>query len=290
MPNILLARYNEEDRFIRFLMISDTEIGTFQPVNHSLVGDKGREILRESFEAAQTAGLPISPVSSTEGAGAVAAQQWIPFDQQTPVHEPEKIFELGDGLFLGSCFGAEYDPIFDPSVIGIKAVVNITCGSGRVPNKFEALGVEYINFAVHDQPGEMAIRDAIDRGCPVVKSWLDSNKLVLVHCSAGLSRSVTFVVAFLMKTHRITLKNAVEFVQSRRGRKLQINPTFWMELASIERTIFGLPSRSTPSFDFRMWWREDFGRMGFSEELIDNALINVGDWTDFDRAFSALLG
>jgi hypothetical protein len=259
------------------------------PPADTFVTEEGRILLASSFEAAKAAGLPRLSSTTRETIAAVAAQQWVPFDQQTPVLEPEKIFDLGNGLFLGSCFGAEYDPIFDPTVIGISAVVNITCGSGRVPNKFESLGVEYINFEVHDQPGETAIRDAIDRGYPIVNQWLDSNKLVLIHCSAGLSRSVTFVVAYLMKKYQISLKDAVEFVQGRRGRKLQINPTFWMELSKIERLLFNLPAGSIPTFDYRMWWREDFNRMGFSDEAIDNALICIGDWTDFETAFSSLL-
>jgi len=192
---------------------------------------------------------------------------------------------------LGSRFGAEHDPIFDAKVIGITAVVNITCGSGRVPNKFESSGVEYLNFEVHDQPGETAIVDAIAKGCPQVEQWLLESKLVLVHCSAGLSRSVTFVVAYLMKKHRhLSLKDAIDFVQSRRGRKIQINPSFWMELAKLERELFALPPGTVPTVDFRPWWREDFGRMGFTEEAIDNALIVVGDWVDFSKAFEALLG
>jgi protein-tyrosine phosphatase len=42
------------------------------------------------------------------------------------------------------------------------------------------------------------------------------NGHVLVHCAAGMSRSPTVVIAYLMKVHRKSLREAFAYVRSKR--------------------------------------------------------------------------
>lgn len=51
----------------------------------------------------------------------------------------------------------------------------------------------------------------------------DSNGRVLVHCQAGISRSATICLAYLMKKKRVRLEEAFEFVKQRRS---IISPNF----------------------------------------------------------------
>lgn len=248
-------------------------------------------LLTDSFQSAQAAGVS-SPVTETE---TEKGQEWVSFDRQQPVGEREQVWNLEGGLFLGSSYGASNIQLFQNQTeggLGIQHVINLTAGSHKCPNRFKDMGINYLDFEIHDQPGEVsqkAMMDAFERGFPVLEEWLTKGDRVLVHCMAGLSRSATFVVAFLMRTRRWTLKRAVDYVEERRGRGLQCNPTFWMILAQEERRLFQLSCGSVPSVDFRLWWREDFGQMGFTVENIDKALIQAGDWVDFHRAFEALL-
>ena len=48
--------------------------------------------------------------------------------------------------------------------------------------------------------------------------FIETNKYdnILIHCNEGVSRSVTIVLAILIKKYNYDLKNAIEFVKSKR--------------------------------------------------------------------------
>ena len=119
----------------------------------------------------------------------------------------------------------------------------------------------------------------------MIDSWRAEGKTVLVHCSAGLSRSASIILAYLLRSQPAgtRLRDAVALLTSARGRMLQVNPGFWMQLAAEERRLDGTGTGTVPSFDFTAWWEEDFGRMGVGCEKIREAL-RTGDWIDFNVA------
>jgi hypothetical protein len=43
------------------------------------------------------------------------------------------------------------------------------------------------------------------------------NKKILFHCYAGVSRSATFAIAFLMATHKLSIEDAYDLVKSKRS-------------------------------------------------------------------------
>ena len=49
-----------------------------------------------------------------------------------------------------------------------------------------------------------------------MNEFIDNNERVVVHCHAGISRSATAVIAYLMKSLRMTLSEAMKFVQTKR--------------------------------------------------------------------------
>jgi dual specificity phosphatase 12 len=64
------------------------------------------------------------------------------------------------------------------------------------------------------------IRDDIDQNISkyfrrIIK-LIDSEKCVLVNCMAGVSRSATIVIAYLMTKQKMTFQEAFEFVRSKR--------------------------------------------------------------------------
>ncbi|RAL42066.1 hypothetical protein DM860_011849 [Cuscuta australis] len=59
---------------------------------------------------------------------------------------------------------------------------------------------------------------------------------VLVHCFMGRSRSVTIVLAYLMKKNGISLAQALEHVRSQR-RGVEPNAGFFSQLKNLEKTL-----------------------------------------------------
>lgn len=56
----------------------------------------------------------------------------------------------------------------------------------------------------------------MDTAIDWISAALAEGGTVLVHCNWGKSRSVAFVVAFLMRTYRMTLDQGLAYVQEKR--------------------------------------------------------------------------
>ena len=60
----------------------------------------------------------------------------------------------------------------------------------------------------------------------------------LVHCVAGVSRSATVVIAYLMRHHKVSLLHAYTYVKSKR-RVIRPNFGFFKQLIEYEKKLFG---------------------------------------------------
>ncbi|XP_049865836.1 LOW QUALITY PROTEIN: dual specificity protein phosphatase Mpk3-like [Pectinophora gossypiella] len=146
-------------------------------------------------------------------------------------HQQDFPVEILPNLYLGNSTNSE-----DCDALArhnIKYVLNVT---PDLPNTFEAAGgVNYLkipiadhwsqNLAVHFPQAIRFIEEAMSARCGV-----------LVHCVAGVSRSVTVTLAYLMQRHRLCLRDAFELVRSR---KTDIAPNFHFmrQLHSFERDL-----------------------------------------------------
>lgn len=75
----------------------------------------------------------------------------------------------------------------------------------------------------------------LDNVADLINSKLLSGSSVLVHCMMGLSRSVSMVLAYLIKYHSMPLKTAYQFVRDHRS--ILPNPHFMRQLMSYEQTV-----------------------------------------------------
>uniref|UniRef100_U5EXJ8 Putative mitogen-activated protein kinase phosphatase 3 n=1 Tax=Corethrella appendiculata TaxID=1370023 RepID=U5EXJ8_9DIPT len=152
------------------------------------------------------------------------------FVVQVPIcDEPAEIIP---GLFLGSFRNCENRKTLEK--YNITYVLNVT---SNLPNVFEEEGrIKYCQIPVTDHWSSDLLKHF-----PEAFKFLDearaNNAHVLVHCLAGLSRSVTVVLAYMMKTSALRLEEAFTFV---RARKADISPNFhFMEqLVAYERSLY----------------------------------------------------
>mmetsp|Transcript_16710 Transcript_16710/g.2726 ORF Transcript_16710/g.2726 Transcript_16710/m.2726 type:complete len:138 (+) Transcript_16710:76-489(+) len=119
---------------------------------------------------------------------------------------PHKIIE---GLYLGSV-GAAYTY---SSIKNFKISHILTVCDGlppKFPNEFE-----YTVIRILDEPNARLsahFRECVD----LIHNILSQHRNILVHCFAGVSRSATIVIAYLMRYKGMVLRDAILHVRSRR--------------------------------------------------------------------------
>lgn len=77
----------------------------------------------------------------------------------------------------------------------------------------------------------------LDHLADVIDSFLKENEAVLVNCFAGISRSSTIVIAYMMKYHNMRYIQALDYVRNRRF-IINPNPNFRNILNSYEQFLF----------------------------------------------------
>ncbi|XP_030041806.1 dual specificity protein phosphatase 18-like [Microcaecilia unicolor] len=98
-------------------------------------------------------------------------------------------------------------------------------------------GVDYIRVPVADLP-HVRLSDYFDMVADRIRLVERRNGRTLVHCVAGVSRSATLCIAYLMKYEGISLREAHNWVKSRRP-TIRPNAGFWHQLIAYEKKLFG---------------------------------------------------
>jgi len=208
------------------------------------------------------------------------------------VDESEKVYQVQEVVYVGTMYGAEDFELLKS--LGISVIINTTYNpndptrqpsDAAIMNHFADRGITYINYDLRDHMGETFIGPVMRAAGSVLDQCQQEGRKVMVHCSGGLSRSPTIVVAWLMK-NGMSLAEAVGRVTEARGRQLQPNPSFWSALTKYERELTGNLD-APPSLDFTAWVAEDLHKMGFTTEQVSRALVKH-NW-DADNAFHALV-
>ncbi|NXX94127.1 DUS4 phosphatase, partial [Centropus bengalensis] len=134
----------------------------------------------------------------------------------TPLHDQGGPVEILPFLYLGSAYHAARRDMLD--ALGITALLNV---SSDCPNHFEG------HFQYKCIPVEDNHKADISSWFMEAIEYIDAVKeccgRVLVHCQAGISRSATICLAYLMMKKRVKLEEAFEFVKQRRS---IISPNF----------------------------------------------------------------
>ncbi|GFT27799.1 dual specificity protein phosphatase 4 [Nephila pilipes] len=153
--------------------------------------------------------------------------------------------EILSHLYLGSARDAARKEQLQQ--LGVTALLNVT---QLCPNLFQEAFL-YKCIPVRDTGGE-DIAAHFQEAINFIDQVKAQNGKVLVHCQAGISRSATICIAYLMATKRLRMEEAYKYVKSRR-KIVSPNFSFMGQLLTFENQIFSssgsryhLPSPGSP--------------------------------------------
>jgi protein-tyrosine phosphatase len=114
-----------------------------------------------------------------------------------------------DGIFLGP----EKFAINDSSLVrrGVTHIVNVSSTSPcKYPEKYK-----YLHLPIHDR-NDFEIKLYLDPCVDFIDEVVKTGGKVYVHCFAGISRSSTVVIYYLMKYHKMRFSDAFDLVKKKR--------------------------------------------------------------------------
>ncbi|EHK20502.1 uncharacterized protein TRIVIDRAFT_192739 [Trichoderma virens Gv29-8] len=136
-------------------------------------------------------------------------------------------------VFIGPVSAASSIQLLETN--SISHVLSIGASpSSKVP------GVVYDRVSITDSPSSSIVK-ICDTACDIIETSLQSNNgsgRILVHCSAGISRSPAVVAAYLMKHHDMSLRAALGRIVRARP-QASPNPGFLRELKDLELQLRG---------------------------------------------------
>jgi Dual specificity phosphatase, catalytic domain len=120
------------------------------------------------------------------------------------------ISHISDGLFVGSWLATKKITI---DHYNINSVISV----GADPDTF-VKNVEYSVVHLDDnlQSVPLLIDNVLPHILPYIHERLLCGKNILIHCSAGKSRSVTIVAAYLIKYKGMTYNDAMNLIEEKR--------------------------------------------------------------------------
>ncbi|KAI0256963.1 protein-tyrosine phosphatase-like protein [Lactifluus subvellereus] len=143
---------------------------------------------------------------------------------------------LPPSLYLGPCSAASSKPFLMGS--SITHVLSI----GANPSS-KVDGVTYHRLSLSDSVSS-SISKITDTACEIIDGVVASKEgtgKILVHCSAGISRSPMVIAAYLMKRKGMTLKAALGQIIRVRS-QVSPNAGFLQQLKEMEMELYGSSS------------------------------------------------
>jgi hypothetical protein len=150
--------------------------------------------------------------------------------------------DTGASIYLGPRRSALV-PLKELQEAGVTAIVNC---SKRVPCLHRPV-LHYCQVAINDVDAA-DILSYLPGATLFLHSYLSQGQSVLVHCEAGVSRSSTVVVAYLMRYRGMCREDAYRHVQARRS-IVKPNTGFWYQLELFAKNLSnaGANSAAPPS-------------------------------------------
>jgi dual specificity MAP kinase phosphatase len=124
--------------------------------------------------------------------------------------------------------------VFD--LFNINHVLNVT---PLCPNQFEGVGVVYKRIPVSDT-GTQKLSNKFSEAFQYIEEVREKNGIILIHCMAGISRSVTITIAYLMAYFNMSMQESYQYVKDKRP-AISPNLNFMGQLVEFEKELQGTP-------------------------------------------------
>jgi len=153
-------------------------------------------------------------------------------DPRTKDIENHPATQVTPFLYLGNMTDAA-----DPetlSKLGIDHVLNVTAVN---PTYTQSDSITYKQLLAADN-GSQNIKQYFDEAFTFIDTARDCGGSVLIHCQAGVSRSPTIAIAYLIKNFPMRMLEAYKFIKTRRS-IISPNLNFMGQLLEFEKLIKG---------------------------------------------------
>ncbi|XP_059650015.1 dual specificity protein phosphatase 1-like [Cornus florida] len=139
--------------------------------------------------------------------------------------------QIEEGLFLGSLAAANNKRVL--KCLNVTHILTVASSMAPAhPDDFKYKTIEVLDRE------DIHIAQYFNECVEFIEEAKRTGGGVLVHCFVGRSRSVTIVVAYLMKKHGMSVSQALEHVKSRRP-MASPNPGFMLQLQNFEKILQG---------------------------------------------------
>jgi hypothetical protein len=136
----------------------------------------------------------------------------------------EEINHIIDNIYLGDCSHTQDELL----KLGISYVFNMTPNHYREYDKLIEVKIPL------EDSFKQNITDIFPTAIEQVKELNDEGLKIYIHCYAGISRSASFVIYYLMKYHKMKFEDAFKYVRERRY-CVQPNASFVEQLKYLEK-------------------------------------------------------
>lgn len=132
---------------------------------------------------------------------------------------------VGERLYLGDAAVAHNKPLLKS-----RGVTHIVCAASEYQTPIYPEDFDYLNLNIHDEDDQNLLQHFETCLNYIEGALAQQDKVVFVHCIAGVSRSPTIVIAYLMRKEKKNFEDAFTFVKGQRP-CIQPNVGFRAQLA-----------------------------------------------------------
>ena len=145
------------------------------------------------------------------------------------IHSCKVLFDgseiIKDKLFLGNYYSATQKEELKKR--GVTQILMV----GYLLHEFYPEDFEYANIEIEDDE-----RENIFRYFYTCINFIEKSKICFVHCQAGVSRSASIVIAYVMYKLKMKFEDAFNYVKERRE-YIYPNKGFKLQLQDLERVL-----------------------------------------------------